>query len=157
VTYVDVRLKPNGEVNYAALDSDVPEPNLDDDVQYNFDAWVIEGLVSKYSILTMTSGTAVGKMSQGTRKFALQRVMRLVIQSRENEAGLVRAGTRALAAVYLHCKDRTCVVVQYPARLNGISVQFSSSRPCLSAFMLPVGTMSACPFPQTHARHRPPS
>ena len=101
----------SGNVDFEALDagSAASDDLSDDDVQYNFDEWVIEELVSKYSILTITGAKRMDGISEhtrGSRFFSLQRVMRMVIQSRENEAGLIAAGTRALAAIYLHCKTR---------------------------------------------------
>ena len=81
----------------------------EDDVQFKFDEWVLEGLVSKYSIIAMsnTKNEPGAKILRRQRCFSLHRVMHMVILARENEAGLAEAGSRALSAIYLLLKPRT--------------------------------------------------
>ena len=95
-------------------DSDVPIEDYDtsdeDAVQFNFDEWVIEGLVSKYSILALnnlSSKKTTVKDKTKRRYFSLHRVMRMVVLAKENERGLADAGSKALSALYLLMKSRT--------------------------------------------------
>ena len=115
------------KVDFESLDAEVGDDDMsDDDVQYNFDEWVIEELVSKYSILTITGAkraTGVSEHPRGSRFFSLQRVMRMVIQSKENETGCVAASTRALAAIYLLCRDRAYRTVVDADRVVRIKMQ----------------------------------